>query len=122
MYILRQAASVWNTHARAALLSQRQRGQDKLKMALVCLLRLDTGLNSFGAFARRGPREAKPRAAGVRSPATFLVFKTTVGGGSSTRREKGKKQKQKNNENKKIPHHLNVPNQRRHSFHLGRNF
>lgn len=38
----RQAECVWNTLAHAVLLSERQWGQDKLKMALICLLALQT--------------------------------------------------------------------------------
>lgn len=50
----RQAECVWNTLVHAVLLSERQWGQDKLKMALICLLCSRQGFNSFRASARRG--------------------------------------------------------------------
>lgn len=49
----RQAECVWNTLVHAVLLSERQWGQDKLKMALICLLYSRQGINSFRASVRR---------------------------------------------------------------------
>lgn len=50
----RQAECVWNTLVHAVLLSERQWGQDKLKMTLICLLCSRQGFNSFRASAGRG--------------------------------------------------------------------
>lgn len=74
----RQAECVWNTLVHAVLLSERQWGQDKLKMALICLLCSRLGFNSFTASARRGTGLEIPagRQLNMHSYLTHISYKT----------------------------------------------
>lgn len=105
----RQAECVWNTLVHAVLLSERQWGQDKLKMALICLLCSRQSFNSFRALMRRGwDWKSKLASSSTHFYLAYVLHKTC------TQLYRSTLGRVVSHDEKKVKNNLNAPNHIKH--------